>query len=119
MAASSSWLKGSCSRASVADAMAAVTPLVEATGNPVLEVVDIEAVAEIARARNLPLIVDATFTTPFLLKSIDYGADIVVHSLTKWIGGHGSSIGGVIVDSGNYNWGNGKYRKYWYYWDNR
>ena len=85
---------------------------IEAIGNPVLEVVDIEAVARVARAHNLPLIVDATFTTPYLLKSIDYGADIVVHSLTKWIGGHGTGIGGVVVDSGKFNWQDPKFSLY-------
>ena len=82
---------------------------IEAIGNPVLEVVDIEAIAEIAHAHNLPLIVDATFTTPYLLRSIDYGADIVVHSLTKWIGGHGTGIGGVVVDAGKFNWQDPKF----------
>jgi len=85
---------------------------VEAIGNPVLEMVDIEAVAGIAHAHNLPLIVDATFTTPFLLKSIDYGADIVVHSLTKWIGGHGTGIGGAVVDAGTFNWQDPKFTLY-------
>ena len=85
---------------------------IEAIGNPVLEVTDIEAVAKIAHAHNLPLIVDATFTTPFLLKSIDYGADIVVHSLTKWIGGHGTGIGGVVVDAGKFNWQDPKFKLY-------
>jgi O-acetylhomoserine (thiol)-lyase len=85
---------------------------IEAIGNPVLEVVDIEAIAEIARAHNLPLIVDATFATPYLLRSIDYGADIVVHSLTKWIGGHGTGIGGVVVDAGKFNWQDPKFKLY-------
>ena len=85
---------------------------IEAIGNPVLEVTDIEAVAKIAHAHNLPLIVDATFTTPFLLKSIDYGADIVVHSLTKWIGGHGTGIGGGVVDAGKFNWQDPKFKLY-------
>jgi len=85
---------------------------IEAIGNPVLEVVDIEAIAKIARAHNLPLIVDATFTTPYLLRSIDYGADIVVHSLTKWIGGHGTGIGGVVVDAGKFNWQDPKFKLY-------
>ena len=85
---------------------------IEAIGNPVLEVTDIEAIADIAHAHNLPLIVDATFTTPFLLKSIDHGADIVVHSLTKWIGGHGTGIGGVVVDAGKFNWQDPKFKLY-------
>ena len=77
---------------------------IETIGNPVLEFTDIGAVAEIAHSHNLPLIVDATFTTPYLLKSIEHGADIVVNSLTKWMGGHGTGIGGVVVDSGKFNW---------------
>ncbi|GAA3333965.1 hypothetical protein GCM10020331_100080 [Ectobacillus funiculus] len=66
---------------------------------------DIEAVAEIAHNHFIPLIVDNTFATPYLLRPIDFGADIVVHSATKFIGGHGTSIGGVIVDSGKFDWG--------------
>lgn len=77
---------------------------IETIGNPVLEFTDIEAVAEIAHKHDLPLIVDATFTTPCLLRTIEHGADIVVNSLTKWIGGHGSGIGGVVVDAGKFNW---------------
>jgi O-acetylhomoserine (thiol)-lyase len=77
---------------------------IETIGNPVLEFTDIEAVADIAHKHELPLIVDATFTTPCLLRTIEHGADIVVNSLTKWIGGHGSGIGGVVVDSGKFNW---------------
>jgi len=76
---------------------------IETIGNPVLEFTDIEAVADIAHKHDLPLIVDATFTTPCLLRTIEHGADIVVNSLTKWIGGHGSGIGGVVVDSGKFN----------------
>ncbi len=83
---------------------------IETIGNPVLEFTDIEAVADIAHKHNLPLIVDATFTTPFLLRTIEYGADIVVNSLTKWIGGHGSGIGGVVVDSGKFNWKDPKFK---------
>ena len=67
---------------------------IETVGNPVLELTDIGAVAEIAHKHNLPLVVDGTFTTPYLLKSIDYGADVVINSLTKWMGGHGTGIGG-------------------------
>lgn len=77
---------------------------IEAIGNPTLEVSDIGAYARIAHENHVPLIVDATFTTPFLLRPIDHGADIVVHSLTKWLGGHGTGIGGVVVDSGNFDW---------------
>jgi len=85
---------------------------IETIGNPVLEVTDIEAVADIAHGHGLPLIVDATFTTPCLLKTIELGADIVVNSLTKWIGGHGSGIGGVVVDSGKFNWKDPKFKLY-------
>jgi O-acetylhomoserine (thiol)-lyase len=85
---------------------------IETIGNPVLEVTDIEAVADIAHGHGLPLIVDATFTTPCLLKTIEHGADIVVNSLTKWIGGHGSGIGGVVVDSGKFNWKDSKFKLY-------
>lgn len=85
---------------------------IETVGNPVLEVADINAIADIAHRHHLPLIVDATFTTPFLLKSIEYGADIVVNSLTKWMGGHGTGIGGVVVDSGKFDWQDPKFKLY-------
>ena len=83
---------------------------IETIGNPVLEFTDISAVAEIAHSHNLPLIVDATFTTPYLLKTIEHGADIVVNSLTKWMGGHGTGIGGIVVDSGKFNWQDPKFK---------
>ena len=83
---------------------------IETIGNPVLDFTDISAVAEIAHNHNLPLIVDATFTTPYLLKSIEYGADIVVNSLTKWMGGHGTGIGGIVVDSGKFDWRDPKFK---------
>ncbi|MFA7369433.1 MAG: PLP-dependent transferase, partial [Kiritimatiellales bacterium] len=70
---------------------------------------DIEAIAKIAHTNGLPLIVDSTFTTPHLLRPIEHGADIVVHSLTKWLGGHGNGIGGIVVDSGKFNWATGKH----------
>jgi len=85
---------------------------IETIGNPVLEFTDIRAVADIAHSHNLPLIVDATFTTPYLLKTIEHGADIVVNSLTKWMGGHGIGIGGIVVDSGKFNWQNPKFKLY-------
>lgn len=81
----------------------------ETIGNPRIDVLDIEAVAEIAHSHDLPLIVDSTFATPYLLRPFEHGADIIVHSATKFIGGHGTSIGGVIVDGGNFNWDNGKF----------
>ncbi|MBO2521525.1 MAG: homocysteine synthase [Clostridia bacterium] len=76
----------------------------ETIGNPKLDILDIEAVAEIAHEHGIPLIVDNTFATPYLCRPFEWGADIVVHSATKWIGGHGTSIGGVIVDSGKFDW---------------
>jgi O-acetylhomoserine (thiol)-lyase len=83
---------------------------VETIGNPVLDFTDIKAVADIAHAHGLPLIVDGTFTTPYLLQTIEHGADIVVNSLTKWLGGHGAAIGGIITDSGKFNWkGNSRF----------
>jgi O-acetylhomoserine (thiol)-lyase len=85
---------------------------IETIGNPVLDFTDISAVAKIAHNHNLPLIVDATFTTPYLLKSIEYGADIVVNSLTKWMGGHGTGIGGVVIDSGTFDWKDPKFKLY-------
>lgn len=81
----------------------------ETIGNPRIDVLDIEKVAEIAHSNNLPLIVDSTFATPYLLRPFEHGADIIVHSATKFIGGHGTSIGGIIVDSGKFNWDNGKF----------
>jgi O-acetylhomoserine (thiol)-lyase len=83
---------------------------IETIGNPVLDFTDVKEVADIAHKHGIPLIVDATFTTPYLLRTIDYGADIVVNSLTKWIGGHGTAIGGVITDAGKFNWKGGKHK---------
>ena len=77
---------------------------IETLGNPNSDVVDIEFVAKIAHKHKIPLVVDNTFATPYLVRPIEYGADIVVHSATKFIGGHGTSIGGVIVDGGNFDW---------------
>ena len=77
---------------------------IETLGNPNSDVVDIEKAAAIAHEHNIPLIVDNTFATPYLVRPIEYGADIVVHSATKFIGGHGTTIGGVIIDSGNFDW---------------
>lgn len=77
---------------------------IETLGNPNSEVVDIERIAKIAHAHKIPLIVDNTFATPYLVRPIEYGADIVIHSATKFIGGHGTAIGGVIVDAGKFDW---------------
>ena len=81
----------------------------ETIGNPSLHVLDIEKVAKVAHDNEVPLIIDNTFATPYTCRPIEYGADIVVHSATKWIGGHGTTIGGVVVDGGRFDWGNGKY----------
>ncbi|MGD0169787.1 MAG: O-acetylhomoserine aminocarboxypropyltransferase/cysteine synthase family protein [Smithella sp.] len=83
---------------------------IETIGNPVLDFTDVKEVADIAHKYGIPLIVDATFTTPYLLRTIDYGADIVVNSLTKWIGGHGTAIGGVITDAGKFSWKGGRHK---------
>ncbi len=86
---------------------------IESLGNPNSSVVDIAAYADLAHKHGIPLIVDNTFATPYLLRPIEHGADIVVHSATKFIGGHGTSIGGVIVDGGNFNWAaSGKFPKF-------
>lgn len=83
---------------------------IETIGNPGINIVDIEAVARIAHENGIPLIIDNTFGTPYLIRPIEFGADIVVHSATKFIGGHGTSIGGVIVDGGKFDWaGSGKF----------
>lgn len=83
---------------------------IETLGNPNSNIIDIEKVAEIAHSHGIPLVVDSTFATPYLLRPIEHGADIVVHSATKFIGGHGTAIGGVIIDGGTFNWEkSGKY----------
>ncbi|WP_456277781.1 PLP-dependent aspartate aminotransferase family protein [Bacillus sp. AK128] len=92
----------------------AITPktkavFAETIGNPSLQVLDIEAVANIAHEAGIPLVVDSTFASPSLCKPIKWGADIVVHSATKWIGGHGTSIGGIVVDGGRFNWNSEKF----------
>src|SRR5207342_1670918 len=78
--------------------------IAETIGNPGLEVLDIPKVAEIAHAARIPLLIDNTFATPWLCNPAALGADIVMHSITKWIGGHGIAIGGVIVDGGHFDW---------------
>ncbi|MST99500.1 O-acetylhomoserine aminocarboxypropyltransferase/cysteine synthase [Victivallaceae bacterium BBE-744-WT-12] len=85
---------------------------IETVGNPALDVADIEGYATIAKKHHLPLIVDATFTPPTLLRPIEHGANIVIHSLSKWIGGHGTGIGGVVVDAGNFDWTDPKFSLY-------
>lgn len=84
---------------------------IESIGNPNANIIDIESVAKVAHENSIPLIVDNTFGTPYLIKPIEYGADIVVHSATKFLGGHGNSLGGVVVDSGKFDWkASGKFK---------
>ena len=85
---------------------------IESVGNPKLDVLDIESISKIAKKSKLPLIVDNTVATPYLLKPIKYGADIVIHSTTKYITGNGTSIGGVIIDAGNFDWSNGLFHEF-------
>ena len=84
----------------------------ETVSNPGLDVADLEAIGKIAADNGIPLIVDSTFSTPYLTRPIEHGASIVIHSLTKWLGGHGNGIGGVVVDSGTFDWKNGKFPLY-------
>jgi O-acetylhomoserine (thiol)-lyase len=93
---------------------AAITPntkalYAEIIGNPKIDVLDIEKVAAIAHKNGIPLIIDGTFATPYLCRPADFGADIIVHSATKFIGGHGTSMGGLVVDAGKFDWSNGKF----------
>ena len=81
----------------------------ETVSNPGLDIADIESISKIAHEHGLPLMVDSTFTTPYLQRPIDHGADIVIHSLTKWLGGHGAAIGGIVVDSGKFDWQSDKF----------
>lgn len=94
-------------RAAINDKTKAV--FAETIGNPSLHVLDIQAVADVAHEAGIPLIIDNTFATPYVAKPIEQGADIVVHSATKWIGGHGTSIGGLVVDGGRFNWQSEKF----------
>ncbi len=81
----------------------------ETVSNPALEVSDLDAIGDIAKAHGVPLVVDSTFSTPYLTRPLDHGADVVVHSLTKWFGGHGAGIGGIVVDSGRFDWKAGQH----------
>ena len=81
----------------------------ETVSNPALEVTDLDAVGSIAKENGIPLIVDATCSTPYLTQPLAHGADIVIHSLTKWLGGHGTGLGGIVIDSGRFNWAGGKH----------
>jgi O-acetylhomoserine (thiol)-lyase len=84
----------------------------ESVSNPALEIADLNAIGAIAKENGIPLIVDSTFSTPYLTQPLKHGADIVVHSLTKWFGGHGVGIGGIVIDSGRFNWAGGKHPLY-------
>ncbi len=84
----------------------------EVIGNPVLDVANIRTISEIAHKYHIPLVVDSTFTTPYLFRPLEHGADVVIHSLTKWLGGHGTGIGGIVVDSGKFDWTDRKFRLY-------
>ncbi|MBI5905181.1 MAG: aminotransferase class I/II-fold pyridoxal phosphate-dependent enzyme, partial [Deltaproteobacteria bacterium] len=84
----------------------------ETVGNPKLDTLDFAAVSAVAHGAGIPLVVDNTMPTPFLMRPFDHGADVVIHSATKFIGGHGTSIGGVVVDSGKFDWGNGNFPEY-------
>ncbi len=84
----------------------------EIIGNPSLDVVDLEQLSKIAKKYHIPLAVDSTFTTPYIFRPIEHGADIVIHSLTKWMGGHGTGIGGIVVDSGKFDWTDKKFSYY-------
>jgi len=93
----------------------AITPktriiFAETIGNPVLDFTDIGELAKLAHKHGLPLVVDATFTTPYLFRAIEHGADVVVNSLTKWLGGHGTAIGGIITDAGTFDWKDKKFK---------
>ncbi|MBN2627253.1 MAG: O-acetylhomoserine aminocarboxypropyltransferase/cysteine synthase [Spirochaetales bacterium] len=85
---------------------------IESVGNPALDVADIEAFAKIADEYEIPLVVDSTFSSPYLLKPLEWGANIVIHSLTKWIGGHGTALGGIVVDGGTFDWSREKFSLY-------
>jgi len=84
----------------------------ETIGNPVLDVSDIKAISLFSAKNNIPLVVDSTFTTPYIFRPLEHGADIVIHSLTKWIGGHDNGIGGIVVDGGNFDWKDNKFELY-------
>lgn len=85
---------------------------IESLGNPLINIIDMQAVADIAHEHGIPLVVDSTFATPYLLRPFEWGADIVCHSLTKYIGGHGTTIGGIVVEKGGFDWYNGKFPQF-------
>lgn len=82
---------------------------VETCANPSLQVADLDAISKVAQAHGLPLVVDATFSTPYLTRPFEHGADVIVHSLTKWLGGHGTTLGGIVIDKGTFDWAAGKH----------
>jgi len=84
----------------------------ETIGNPVLDVVNLKEISEVAKKHHIPLVVDSTFTPPYICRPLELGADIVVHSLTKWLGGHGTGIGGIVIDGGRFDWTDEKFRLY-------
>ena len=84
----------------------------ESCSNPALQICDLEVISKDAHDLGLPLVVDTTFSTPYLCRPFDFGADIIVSSLTKWVGGHGVCLGGIIVDKGTFNWAGGKHPMY-------
>ncbi|MEN0024725.1 MAG: aminotransferase class V-fold PLP-dependent enzyme, partial [Microbacterium sp.] len=97
-----------------ADYAAAIRPetkvvYVEMIGNPSGEIADIEGLAEVAHAAGVPLVVDATLATPYLARPLEHGADIVIHSVTKFLGGHGTTLGGIVIEKGTFDWGNGRF----------
>ena len=94
-------------RAAITDKTKAI--FAETIGNPSLHVLDIEAVADIAHENGIPLLIDSTFASPYGSNPIEFGADVVIHSATKWIGGHGTTIGGVVVDAGKFDWTQGRF----------
>ena len=98
----------------VKEAIGPKTKLVfcETIGNPACALTDVPALADVAHSAGIPLVIDSTFTTPYLFRPIEHGADVVVHSLTKWLGGHGTGIGGVVVDSGKFDWNTEKFPLY-------
>ena len=88
--------------------------MIESLGNPLINIPDFEKIADIAHSHKIPLVADNTFGTPYLINVISHGVDIVVHSATKFIGGHGTTIGGLIVDSGKFDWeASGKFHNWW------
>ena len=97
-------------RAAITDKTKAV--YVETLGNPCMNIIDIEEVAKIAHARGVPLVVDSTFSTPYLLRPLDFGADVVCHSATKYISGHGTTIGGLVIEKGGFDWRNGNFPQF-------